>query len=172
MKIMVPVAGMVVAAGSCCCCGGDMTELFEEIERQVNGGSSATFQEGGDDAADAVADDAAGDEAPAAAAGGSTEGLCGRFLDEGLTVPSGLKVLSCGTFGGTESVVMQGSGDPKEVCSPMKSWATGHGWSVTTEASMMDTMSVILKNADKQMTLACTNATGQTTVSMSISQGY
>ncbi|MFN7142307.1 MAG: hypothetical protein ACK4YP_00905 [Myxococcota bacterium] len=171
MKIMVPVAGMVVAAGSCCCCGGDMTELFEEIERQINGGSSATFQEGGDEAA---ADAVAGDEVDpvAAAGGGSTEGLCGRFLDEGLTVPSGLKVLSCGTFGGTESVVMQGSGDPKAVCSPMKSWATGHGWTVTTEASMMDTVSVILKNADKQMTLACTNATGQTTVSLSVSQGY
>ena len=161
MKVLVPVAAMIVAVGSCCCCGGDIQGLLEDIERQVNGSGEAVVDEGGDEQPDL-----------GGGGGGSTEGLCGTFKDAGMTVPSGLSVVSCATMGSTEAVVMQGSADPKAACAPLKEWATGAGWSVTTEASIVGTTSIIFKRDDKQLTLACTDQTGQTTVSASISQGY
>ncbi len=67
---------------------------------------------------------------------------------------------------------MQGAGAPTDVCAPIKAWATGGGWSVTTESSFGGTEAIILKNADQQLTVACTDATGPTTVSLSIGPGY
>jgi hypothetical protein len=172
MKIMVPVAGMIVAAGSCCCCGGDIESLIEEIQREVNGGSSADYDIAVDEpvAADGAGDGAGSGSAPAAT--GNQDGLCGRFKTDGMSVPAGLSVINCASMGTTEAVVMQGSADPKEACAPIRAWALGAGWSVTTEASIVGTQSIILKQADKQLTVACTDQTGQTTVSVSISQGY
>jgi hypothetical protein len=166
MKLMVPVAGMFVAAGACCCCGGgDMESMLEEMQNQSGGAAM-------DDIKIEEPSEASG-SGGGSVGGGSTEGTCGRFKDDGLTIPSGLSVLSCATMGSTESIVMQGSGAPGEVCKPIKAWATGAGWSVTTEAAMGDTTSIILKDSNnKQLTVACTNMTGQTTVSLSISQGY
>lgn len=169
MKVLAPVGTLVVAAISCCCCGGDLESLINDLEREVGGGSFSelTVGEDGEDVVDGddVAEKGGG-------GGGSTEGLCGTFKDAGMTVPDGVRVVTCATMGGTESVVMQGSADPKASCVPLKDWATGAGWSVTTEASIVGTTSVILKKDGKQLTLACTDQTGQTTVSVSISQAY
>lgn len=168
MKLMVPVAGIFVAAGACCCCGGgDIESMIEEMENQSGGAAM-------DDIKIEEPSEAGGSSG--SGGGGSFtagEGTCGRFKTDGMPVPDGLSVLSCATMGDTESIVMQGSGSPAEVCKPMKAWATSTGWSVTTEAAMGDTTSIILKdNNSKQLVVACSNMTGQTTVSVSISKAY
>ncbi len=37
MKLLFPVAVIVLASGACCCCGDDLPSLFEEIERELDG---------------------------------------------------------------------------------------------------------------------------------------
>lgn len=167
MKLMVPVAGIFVAAGACCCCGGgDIESMIEEMENQSGGAAM-------DDIKIEEPTEAGGSSGSGGGSFTAGEGTCGRFKTDGMPVPDGLSVLSCATMGDTESIVMQGSGSPAEVCKPMKAWATSTGWSVTTEAAMGDTTSIILKdNNSKQLVVACSNMTGQTTVSVSISKAY
>lgn len=164
MKLLLPVAVMTVAAGICCCGGdADMEELMEQIEAGQAGAAS------GDDGSTTAS---SGDAATASTGGGSDAGLCGRFKSDGFTYPSGLSVVACADTAGSESLLLQGSGNPASICKDAKAWASGKGWTVQTEAEMMGTSSIIMKNADKQLTLACTDMGGQTTLSMSISQGY
>lgn len=164
MKLMLPVAaGMFVAAGSCCCCGGfDMEEMMEEIEASQNGGSTT-----------ADVDPYAPEEAPTAgaASGGTTDGLCGRFKSDGMSLPSGFNVIGCTTAGGTESLLAMGATPPKEVCASVKSWATGAGWNVESEVDMSGTVAMSLKNGGNRMSLSCTDSTGQTSIAVSITAG-
>ncbi|MDP2304904.1 MAG: hypothetical protein Q8P18_02630 [Pseudomonadota bacterium] len=170
MKFMLPVAaGMFVAAGSCCCCGGgDMAEMLEEIEAAQNG-AGGTPDIGAADAEEPTED--APSDAPVTA-GGSAEGLCGRFKDDGLQVPSGLSVFSCTSMGTTESVLLRGSGSPADACVSLKSWATGAGWAVLYEADVSGTSSITLKKDSSNLSLACMDVGGTTTVSVSLSPGY
>jgi hypothetical protein len=169
MKLLLPVAVMTLAAGICCCGGdSDMEDLMEQIEAQP----SASADDATASASTGEATATTGEATASASTGGSDAGLCGRFKTDGFTYPSGLSVVACADTAGSESVLLQGSGDPSKICKDAKAWASGKGWTVQTEAEMMGTSSVIMKNADKQLTLACTEMGGQTTLSMSVSQGY
>lgn len=163
MKLMLPVAGMVVAAGSCCCCGLDPEALFEQF-------SEASQTEEMPDFGAAEGEEKA-DAAPEAASGGTTAGLCGRYKSEGLSLPSGFNVIGCTTAGGSESLLAMGGTPPKEVCASVKSWATGAGWNVESEVDMSGTIAMTLKNAGNRMSLSCTDSTGQTSVAVSITAG-
>lgn len=162
MKLMIPVVGMIVAAGSCCCCGFDPEELMEEMSKQSGGGTEdVVVTDGGE----------ADEPASGGGGGGTTEGTCGRFKADGLSLPSGLSVLNCATSSGTESLVAMGSGSPKDACGGIKSWATGKGWAVEYDVEAGGSYSITLKNGGERMAIACTDSTGQTTVSVSITPG-
>jgi hypothetical protein len=172
MKLFVPIVGMMVASGACCCCGGgDMAEQIEALSREATENATSTPITTEGDAEEPAAEPAAEPASGGSGLGSSTAGLCGRFKDDGMTLPDGFSVIACTTSGTTEALLLQGSGSPKDTCAAEKAWATGAGWSVTTEASMMDTSSILLAKDSNRMTLACTNATGNTTVSVSISPG-
>ncbi|MES2640346.1 MAG: hypothetical protein V4850_12710 [Myxococcota bacterium] len=164
---MLPVAaGMFVAAGSCCCCGGaDMEEVMRGFEEGMNEGSATP---------DIDAYEAGAEAAPSGAAvisGGTTDGLCGRFKSDGMSLPSGFNVIGCTTTAGTESLLAMGATPPKEVCASVKSWATGAGWNVESEVDMSGTVAMSLKNGGNRMSLSCTDSTGQTSIAVSITAG-
>ena len=161
MKLMLPVAGMVVAAGSCCCCGLDPQALIEGLEEYADQGSSTDVIVGGEDA----------EAAPVATAGGSTEGLCGRLKSDGLTLPSGLSVLNCGNYGGSESLLLQGSGSPKDACAHIKGWASGAGWTIKHDVESMGSYAITATETGHNMTIACSDSGGRSTVSVSITAG-
>jgi hypothetical protein len=170
MKLLVPVAGIFIGAASCCCCGLDPEELMEQLDQ----GSASTDGEAWEqEMEEALADpaDAGTDEAVAAVAGGSSEGLCGRFKSDGLTLPSGYSVIACTANPGSESLLAMGGTPPTELCAAVKSWATGASWSVESEVEMSGTVAMTLKSGDSRMSLSCTDTTGQTSLAVSITPG-
>ncbi len=157
MKLVLPVGAIVASVAACCCCGGDFTNfdpdaLIEQLEE-----GSVAVDEGTADVGEATA---------------TTSGTCGRFKTDGFSVPAGLSVTACATMGDTESLVMQGSGNPEEICKPVKAWAESKGWQVSNEFSGGGTSSLIAKEGGKQLTVACTDMSGQTTMSLSISPSF
>ncbi|MDP2312346.1 MAG: hypothetical protein Q8P41_05530 [Pseudomonadota bacterium] len=145
-----------------------MEELMEELSQQAaENAGTPTVDDG------TATDDAPSEapSAPSAALGGTTDGLCGRFKSEGMSLPSGFSVIGCTTTAGSESLLAMGSTPPKDVCSSLKSWATGSGWNVESEVDMSGTIAMSLKNAGNRMSLSCTDSTGQTSVAISITPG-
>ena len=169
MKLIVPVAGIFIGAASCCCCGLDPEELIRQIEQ--GSASSDGMDYGAGEPSDEAAMDAATQEAVAAVMGGSSEGLCGRFKSDGLTLPSGYSVIACTASPGSESLLAMGGSPPKELCASVKSWATGASWSVESEVDMSGTVAMTLKSGGSRMSLSCTDSTGQTSLAVSITPG-
>lgn len=154
MKLFLPVAGIIFSIGACCC--GNLEEYQQKVDaKQEEVSTPATAQKP--------------DGPKPAASGAAAEGSCGRFKDWSVPAPSGLKVLACSDEGGTGSLVMQGSGSPADACRAIRGWADGLGAKLTTEASMGGTTSLIYSKDSTQIVAACTDATGQTTVSLSLS---
>lgn len=156
MKLAIPATGIIVGSGLCCCCG-DFGNQFSDF---------------GVDQNDFAVPEGTPDAVPAPDAGGGGSGdLCGRYGSLGVTVPSGLNVVACTDDGTNASLIMQGSGSPKDACTGLKSWGTGAGWNVVTEADLGGSYTVIMGKEGNNLTLACTDLTGSTTVSMTISPG-
>jgi hypothetical protein len=165
MKIMVPVAAIFVAAGSCCCCGGDIEEMIQELQ-----GGSTTFElpepdAGGDDGAGSGD---AGSGSTGSTGGGVTEGLCGRYKDDGLSLPSGFSVIGCTIGNGSESLLAMGSGAPDASCKGVKEWATGKGWGIQYDTAASGAVAVLLQKGSEQMSIACSDSAGQTAIAVSI----
>jgi hypothetical protein len=74
----------------------------------------------------------------------------------------------CSNTGSSSSLVMQGSGDPIELCKPLKGWVESQGYSITAAAAMSGTSSIVAKKGGQNFVVACTNSTGQTLVSYSL----
>lgn len=160
MKLFIPVVGIIFAIGACCC--GDMGELTEKMEEMkvetTDGGSTTTTTTS---------------SSTTTTSGGSGEavsGACGRFKDWGVKAPSGFNSVACSDDNGSGGLVLQGSGSPADACKVIKAWAESTGAKLTTEAAMGGTTSLIYQKDDTQITAACTDATGQTTVSIALSK--
>lgn len=156
MKLFIPVAGIIFSIGACCC--GDMGDL-EALSKQVEEVQIETPASGGDKPA----------EAKPSSGGSAVSGSCGRFKDWGIQAPSGFNVVACSDDSGSGGLVMQGAGSPADACKVIRSWAEGTGAKLTTEATMGGTTSLIYQKDGTQITAACTDATGQTTVSVALS---
>lgn len=161
MKLFIPVVGILFSIAACCC--GDMGELAEKMEEikveAPKDEGSADKEEGKEEKTEAKS-----------ASGEAVEGACGRYKDWGMTAPSGFKVVACSDDAGSGGIVLQGSGSPSDACKVIKSWAEGTGAKLTTEANMGGTTSLIYQKDDTQITAACTDATGQTTLSVALSK--
>lgn len=176
MKLMVPVAGMVFAAGSCCCCGSFFDDLKSEVMSEAG-----NFEAGEDfdinlDGDDADAPEAASGSASGSSSGASTgfpafEDTCGRFTSMGITAPSGFKKLACADSGGSSSLVLTGSGDPETICKPYVSWVESQGYKVQFQGGMSGTQSIVAQGNGERMVVACTNSSGPTLITFSVSQG-
>ena len=163
MKLFIPVAGILFAIGACCC--GDMDQMTEQM-KDLNPDAATT------PAPTEVPTVSGSSSAPvsgsASASGTAVDGACGRYKDWGLTAPSGFKVVACSDDAGSGGIVLQGAGSPADACKAVKAWAEGAGGKVTMESSM-GAETVMLTKDTTQITAACTDATGQTTISIALS---
>ncbi len=106
-----------------------------------------------------------------ASAGSAVDGACGKFKDWGLTAPSGFKTTVCSDQGDSASIILSGSGSPSDACKVIKTWADGTGAKLTTQSDMGGTTALIYTKDTTNMTIACTDMTGSTTISVSLSPG-
>jgi len=158
MKLFIPVVGILFSIAACCC--GDMGEFAEKMEEiKVEAPQDEGSTDKGEEKTEAKA-----------SAGEAVEGACGRYKDWGMTAPSGFKVVACSDDAGSGGIVLQGAGSPSDACKMIKVWAEGTGAKLTTEANMGGTTSLIYQKDDTQITAACTDATGQTTLSVALSK--
>lgn len=159
MKLFIPVVGILFSIAACCC--GDMDELTEKMEEiKVEAPAGSTDK----------AEDKTEEKSEGASAGEAVDGACGRYKDWGMKAPSGFKVVACSDDAGSGGIVLQGAGAPSDACKVIKAWAEGTGAKLTTEANMGGTTSLIYQKDDTQITAACTDATGQTTLSVALSK--
>ncbi len=161
MKLFIPVVGIIFSIGACCC--GNMDELTEKmdeikVEAPMDGGSTTTTTTSSTTTTSGSSE------------GDAVDGACGRFKDWGVKAPSGFKSVACSDDAGSGGLVLQGSGSPADACKVIKAWAEGTGAKLTTESNMGGTTALIYQKDDTQITAACTDATGQTTVSISLSK--
>ena len=162
MKLLVPVVGIVFSIGACCC--GDMGGLEERMEE---------LQGAAVEDAEAVPVEAPSAEAAAvpsaATPAGTVDGACGRYRDWGLKVPAGFTVLACSDAPDAAGIVLQGAGSPTEACKVVRAWAEGTGATLAMENAMGGTSSLIFEKENAQITVACTDVTGTTTISIALS---
>jgi hypothetical protein len=112
--------------------------------------------------------DAPASEAGASApAGTALVGTCGKFKT--LTAAPGTTVQVCTEGGGSDAIVLQSKSTPEDSCKAAKSWATGSGYKVEFDTNAMGTYAITLTGSGERMAIACTSATGQTIVSISLS---
>lgn len=165
MKLMLPVAGMVIAAGSCCCCCGD---LFGELPDEVTGlvdEAKRAAEEATGGAAVAVGEGTATMEAGTAAAG-----ACGRFQTLGVPAPSGFSITACSDMAGTGGLVMRGAGAAADACASMKAWADTTGYSPLANSTMGDTVAMTYQKGSEFLAISCTNAGGEAQISVGLTQ--
>jgi hypothetical protein len=109
-------------------------------------------------------------EAPSAAepgSGAALVGACGKFKT--LTAPAGTSVQVCTEGGGSDAIVLQSKSSPEEACKSAKAWATGAGYAIEFDTNAMGSWAITLTGSGERMAIACTAATGQTSVSISLS---
>lgn len=170
MKILFPIGAITFAAGMCCC--GGFSEDFEQgmkegIQEELEKQAAEAAKEAGGEAGGVTGGEAAGG---AAAGGGASAGVdCGSFNSLGFSAPAGAKQFACTNSGGNESLLFMGGPDPKTACDGLKADLTGKGYKKTLEAGMGDTQSIIFEVNGKRLTVACTSASGQNTISMVLS---
>lgn len=177
MKLMVPVAGIVFASGICCC--GDfvegiktgveegMKQAGQDITVSTGDGTTVTVGDGGATATTGGATATTG-------GGGSgglvkVDGACGKFGAMGVQGPAGFSIMACSDTGNSAALVLQGSGDPVELCKPIKSWVESAGYTISVNAAMGGTSSIVSQKGTERLVIACTNQTGPTLVSYSLS---
>ncbi|MBM4392011.1 MAG: hypothetical protein FJ090_12890 [Deltaproteobacteria bacterium] len=153
MKLLLPIATVIVAGGFCCC--GDIVSQLQGLA-----GS------GGDDFDININVDGDGD--PEMAAGSVLAGTCGRFKEMSLHAPPGMSVMVCSEGGGNDSIVLSGSGDPSDACKSVKSWAEGAGFTTEFDVNSSGTYAVTLKKGSDRLSVGCTAMAGQTTVSITL----
>jgi len=142
---------------------GDLEQRMEELQ-----GAPA-------EDAEAVQLDAPSAAVPAAAQpsaatpAGTVDGACGRYRDWGLKVPAGFTVLACSDALDSGGIVLQGAGSPTEACKVVRAWAEGTGATLAMENAMGGTSSMIFEKENAQITVACTDVTGTTTISIALS---
>lgn len=175
MKLMIPVAGIVFASGVCCC--GDLVSKVQEMAQEEMNKEGVTVTTG-DGTAVQVGDGGTtvttgSTTASASGAGGleTVSGACGRFGTMGVKGPSGFSIMACSDTGNSAALVLTGSGDPSAICKPLKDWVEGAGYTVTVNASMGGTASIVSQKGGERFVVACTNSTGPTLVSYSLSSG-
>jgi hypothetical protein len=166
MKLMVPFAGIVFASGICCC--GDFVEGIktgvEEGMKQAGQDVTVTVGDGGTTAT-------TGTTTVSTGGGGlvAVDGACGKFKTMGVQGPAGFSIMACSDTGNSAALVLQGSGDPVELCKPIKTWVESAGYNVTMNAAMGGTSSIVSQKGTERLVIACTNQTGPTLVSYSLS---
>lgn len=161
MKLIFPVSFLTFATAICCC--GDIGGIDEKIQELQNSATTTVTTTSPDGSSTTTTS-----TGTTTVTVGTDDSVCGSFKTDGLTLPSGFKATMCASVGDTETLTAQGSGDLKAGCQAVKTWATGHGWSVTSDNSIGSTTSVVAEKADKRLTLACTDVTGSPTVTLSI----
>ena len=174
MKLAVPAAVIVFASGMCCCCGGDwMDEAREQIEREMgaqSGASSSSEEISASSDGTTVTvttsePSSSGDDGYVA-----VSGVCGPFKTMGVKAPAGFSVMVCSDQGPNSSLILTGSGDPVAACKPLKAWVEGLGFEVQASANMGGTSSIVSqKPGGAHFTIACTNATGPTLITLALS---
>lgn len=167
MKLMVPVVGIMFASGICCC--GDF--LTNAVKEGVEKGMEAAGQQAST-GTEAGPTSTAPEVTVSSGGGGgglvTVDGACGPFKDMGVKAPSGFSIMVCSNTGSSSSLVMQGSGDPIELCKPLKGWVESQGYSITAAAAMSGTSSIVARKGGQNFVVACTDSTGQTLVSYSL----
>lgn len=179
MKLVVPLAGIVIGSGICCCCGGgDMTEMLNgmksKVEEEVTaaqGGTTTTTVTDGTGTVTTTNGGITATSEGATTAVGSIAGLCGRFATMGIQAPAGFSIMVCSDGGaGSASLILTGSGDPTEVCKPFKGWITQQGYDIQADVGFGGTYSITSRKGAENLAVACTNATGPTLITIAVSQ--
>ena len=148
---------MALAAG-CCCCGGDMASEFEELGIEMPSEAQEVI---------ATPSDRSAPAASRAASATALVGSCGKFKT--LSAAPGTTVQVCTEGGGSDAIVLQSTSTPEDSCKAAKAWATGAGYSIEFDTNAMGTYALTLTGSGERMAIACTSATGQTIVSISLS---
>lgn len=151
VKLLLPVSAMAFAAGACCCCGEDLTSTLTEL-----GAPSEPVE----------VSDSPGTPAALAVGSGPLVGACGKFRT--LTAAPGTTVQVCTEGGGSDSITMQSKSTPQDSCTAVKAWATAAGYAIEFDTEAMGTWATTLTGSGERMAIACTAATGKTTVIISV----
>ena len=150
---------------------GFKSKVEEQIKAQ--GGTTTTTVTDGNSTVTTTTGGATATAGGATATVGTSAiaGLCGRFASMGISAPSGFSTMVCSDNGaGSASLILTGSGDPTEVCKPFKGWITSRGYEVQADVGFGGTWSITAQKGGENLTVACTNMTGPTLITIALSQ--
>jgi hypothetical protein len=171
VKLVVPVAAMMVGTAFCCCCGGGggdevtvnvdegaMDRLIQEVTSRMGSGDRP------------VSEDGAGDEAQASkvpGGAGIAGGTCGLFRSGGFSAPAGFKVKLCTEAAENDTLILEGSGAPADACAVGKAWAKDQGYSIVAESDSSGTIGIYATKGDHSLSIGCNTVMGQTLLTLS-----
>lgn len=172
MKFVLPLGAITFGASFCCCCGDTLTPIFQELGLPADmlGETATTSEPVATTTTETTATTTTTTTTvPVATPGTVSTSICGPFVEQKLGPPGGFTVVSCAESAGTASILFTGTTPPKAVCNPMRDWASSAGWNLQNEASTSDTVALTFTQRNERLTIACSSATGSTTVSATIS---